>query len=348
MNDVTRVRDLLGSNDDPARVAGVEPSDDRSVDLLLLERILATSPASCPPVDAPRPPRRAAFVAGGVACALALGLTVTSWPRGDGGARAALPIRAAVVSSGAAEDGLTAREVLEKAASAAARDGDLEPTSGIGYRRVIAGYLQVAGGDQPASVIVPETVETWWKPNGSAQIHHAGAAPIWPSAEDRRAWDALGAPVPDTTRTDTIEDLDGNARRFSADPATLASQLRGEIPRGDRTARTLARLRDIRNAGASAALAAATFRVAADLPGVELFGRVTDQLGRSGVAVGIDSDYSGKLMRYELVISDDGQLLEYQQILLESAPFIHTRPPVQIAFEIEVARGVAPAVGSRP
>jgi hypothetical protein len=344
-NDTTAIRCLLLPEPDPAqRGSGVSTDLDHE---MILKRIIATPRGSRPAGVHHRRRGRATLAAAGALCILVLALTFTRWPATDGGARAALPIRAAVLQSAAAAHDVTPRSVLERAAAATARSRDLDPRA-IRYRRVMAGYLRIAGGSRPASVLVPETVETWWSPDGAAEIRHEGAAPIWPSELDRRAWTASGAPAPDATRTDHVKNADVDARRYPADPGTLARQLRREVPDSDRTARTLARLRDIRDAGASPALRAATFAVAARLPGIAGFGHVTDQLGRSGVAVGIDSAYSGKLTRYEMIFSSAGELLEYQEVLLEPATFTRARPPVQIAFEIEVHSGAAPAVGARP
>ena len=345
-DELTKVRRLLPPSNDPSRTAHANTRQP-GADEILLQQILATPIPEASQRWLIAKPRRSVLAGCLVLCAAVLVAILTPWPGPGSGALAALPIRPAVVLTSPAEPDPTAADVLESAAVAAARQPELPPSS-IRYRRVMAGYLRTIGGERPASVLAPETVETWLRPDGSAEIRHEGAAPIWPSEIDRKAWNASGAPVPDTTRTDHIRNADTDARGYSANPLVLAAQLDRQLPREDRAARTLMRLRDIRNASAAPDLRAATFRVAAQLPGIKVFGSAVDQLGRPGVAVGVDSDYSGKNTRYELLIGPEGELLEYQELLLEPAAFVRARPPVQIAFEIEVAGGAARAVGSRP
>jgi len=345
-DELTKVRCLLTPGDDPSRTAPTNAGDTQ-VDEFLLQQILASPLPAASRRRVSAKPRRSVLAGGAIVCAAVLAAILTPWPGRGSGALAALPIRPAVVVASPTQRDRTAAAVLESAAVTAARQPEL-PRSSIRYRRVMAGYLRIVGGERPASVIAPETVETWLQPDGSAEIRHEGAAPIWPSGSDRKAWNASGAPLPDTTRTDHIGNADVDARGYSANPLVLAAQLDRQLPHDNRTARTLMRLRDIRNAGAAPDLRAATFRVAAHLPGIKAFGPAVDQLGRPGVAVGVDSDYSGKNTRYELLIGPRGALLEYQELLLEPGAFIQARPPVQIVFEIEVAGGVARAMGSRP
>jgi hypothetical protein len=93
----------------------------------------------------------------------------------------------------------------------------------------------------------------------------------------------------------------------------------------------------------------ALLRALAQVPGLTVTGHVTDQLGRSGVALGIDSSYAGHKTRYEMILDPTtGLLLEYQSLLLEPAPFVAADPPTQLSFEIVATRVGGVPIGETP
>jgi hypothetical protein len=267
-------------------------------------------------------------------------------------ALAALPIAPSVTARSPSGQQPTPRQLLVRAAALAQREQAVAPgRRPVRYRRVMAAYLRTIGGSKPASVLVPETTETWAAPDGSGMIRHTAAVPIWPSAADRERWNGSGAGL-GGSRADHFKVIDPISPGKSTDPRLLDEQLRALVPGGlsgdDMTAWLMAQLRDASAApAASPALRRAALLVAADLP-LTSFGPVRDQLGRPGYAVGIDSRYSGKLTRYEWIISGRGTFLENQQVLLESGSFIQAPPPVQIEFEIATARTWVPDVGAEP
>jgi hypothetical protein len=269
----------------------------------------------------------------------------------DRSALAALPIRAAVTARpGTAGSNPSPSALLLAAARRARAERATAPLGRpIRYERTMAAYLHTVGGAAPASVLAPETTESWAAPDGSGQIRHRAAAVIWPSAEDRQHWEAGGAPL-GRSRTDQFAAIDPISRNRSSDPAVLARQVRAPTTGSpqDAVAWTMAAIRDIVNAQtASPALRGAALEVAARLP-LTSFGPVRDQLGRPGYALGVNSAYSGARTRYEWIISRRGALLEYQQLLLEPARFVHGHLPLQIEFEIESVRAWVARVGSTP
>jgi hypothetical protein len=267
-------------------------------------------------------------------------------------ALAALPIAPTVTARSPSGQQPNPHELLIGAAAATQQEQAVAPGGRpVRYERVMAAYLRTVGGSNPASVLAPETTETWAAPDGSGMIRHTAAAPMWPSAADRERWNASGGGL-SGSRTDHFKAIDQASRGKSTDPRVLDEHLRALVPGGlsgdDVTAWLMAQLRDVLAApAASPELRRAALLVAADLP-LTSFGAVRDQLGRPGYAVGIDSRYSGKLTRYEWIISGNGILLEDQQVLLESGAFIQARPPVQIAFEIATARTWVADVGAEP
>jgi hypothetical protein len=294
----------------------------------------------------------AAGAADGAAVVVVATGVIRPWPSTQ--QAVALPIRPAVTARDDAQAERNPRRLLRSAAAAVEAAPPAAGSGTVIYQRLIAGYLHTAGGENPASVLVPETTEEWVRPNGSGEIRHVLAAPIWPSSADERAWKEAGAPVPTGERTDRFDRGLRDGVRYSDRPAELSAQLRAlpeihQDPR-DATAQLFVKIHEIlREPAATPALRAALYRVAATLPGLTAFGAVTDQLGRPGIAVGIDSDYAGGMGRYQLIFDEDtGKLLEYQELLLERASFVQADPPTQIGFEIVAEHGTTSAVGRRP
>lgn len=347
-NDLERVRGLLPPDLDFA-APDVEPVDATPLrQAAILERVLSGPRSRERPTT--RRPRRRAPVA--LAMLTIAALAVLAGVRvADRSALAALPIRAAVTARTADAGSSPNPRALLLTAARHARAERATPPPGrpVRYQRTMAAYLHTVGGATPASVLAPERTESWATPDGSGEIRHSAAAVIWPSAEDRNRWGAGGAPL-GRSRTDHFADIDPISRNRSSDPSVLARQVRAPTTGSpqDAVAWTMAAIRDIVNAEtASPALRGAALEVAARLP-LTSFGPVRDQLARPGYALGIDSAYSGARTRYEWIVSRSGALLEYQQLLLEPAHFVHGRLPLQIEFEIQSVRAWVARVGSTP
>ena len=96
-------------------------------------------------------------------------------------------------------------------------------------------------------------------------------------------------------------------------------------------------------------LRAALYRVAAEIPDIELIGRATDPVGRQGIAVAITSDYSGALSRRELIFSPrDAGLLAEREILLERVPWLDADPPMTVSYSVFLEAGFAASTSERP
>jgi hypothetical protein len=352
-NDVDRVRELLPLSADPTSLR--DPDDHLGATAeSILQRVLATPESMTATVHRGlrhgRGRNRLSLGLAIMAMAAVTVLFAVRFVAHD--ALAALPIAPTVTARSPSGRQPTPHELLTRAGWAAQQEQAVAPGGRpVRYQRVMAAYLRTVGGSRPASVLAPETTEEWAAPDGSGMIRHTAAAPIWPSAADRERWNASGGGL-SGSRTDRFKVIDPISPGKSPDARVLDEQLRALVPGGlagdDVTAWLMAQLRDVLAApAASPELRRAALLVAADLP-LTSFGAVRDQLGRPGYAVGIDSRYSGKLTRYEWIISGGGTLLEYQEVLLESGSFIQAPPPVQIEFEIATARTWVPDVGGEP
>jgi hypothetical protein len=187
-------------------------------------------------------------------------------------------------------------------------------------------------------------------------VRSTPAAAIWPSVADRRAWKATGARLPTAADTTVFRpgQLDAMTDDYSTDADRLELQLRRRIARTgsgpDADAQRFVKLRElVTSPTASRALRAAVYDVASRLRAVRSYGAVRDQLGRPGVAVGVESAYGGKRTRYELIVNPrTGQLLQTRDLLLEAATYVQASPPVQEAFEIFDTQTYAPSLGRDP
>jgi hypothetical protein len=89
---------------------------------------------------------------------------------------------------------------------------------------------------------------------------------------------------------------------------------------------------------------AALFRALATIDGIEHRGEVVDRAGRDGIA--FSSEYGGELI--VVVDPETGELLETENVMLESAPAIPIDEPVVRGYEVVLTVASVAAVGERP
>lgn len=180
--------------------------------------------------------------------------------------------------------------------------------------------LYVTGGDAPNFFFETTTKRsTWISPDGSGRIIEVVTVDF-PSEADRAAWRDAGAPrlqgdlsSDETFGRGELSFVDTN--ELPNDPRELRSWI--EVRTGEDTWRTFSMVGDLlRYTTTPPAVRAALYLVAADLDGVELVGKTTDALGRSGVAVG----YTHAGVRHELIF-DPGtaELLGEEDVLVEDS-----------------------------
>jgi hypothetical protein len=155
-------------------------------------------------------------------------------------------------------------------------------------------------GNGPATNFVfvqPLTREAWIGVDGSFRLYETTGAVTFPSAADQAAWISAGSP-----------DLGGGDVNDETEPAGGWYLDTSELPADSQALRDLIEQREIvggpdgdwetfaivgdllRETSVPPAVRGALYEVAADLPGVELVGRVEDGAGRPGIAVAYTHD----------------------------------------------------------
>lgn len=227
-----------------------------------------------------------------------------------------------------------AAEVLNAAAEKAALQPPLrlEPGEYLHVEEVMTarfdgvGYAAVATGSR----------ETWIAADGSGRIIDRPLDLVFPTPADRLAWIEDGRPayvwgeLPGGAEVTCGSYEPGRLNlnplaALPADPDALYEVIRDRVVRGDiRTApeaKQAATMLDeifelLRNGYGPPEVRSALYHVAARLPGIELLGEVTDEYGRSGIAVGIT--WAG--FRNELIMDKSGDLLGTRRVQVDPRP----------------------------
>lgn len=253
---------------------------------------------------------------------------------------------------------------LERAGQAAQNGPTLKLAAGqYLYSEVftLTGGYYVFGAGNPAErayIVQPETIQTWEAPDGSdrevwtydggqqfatnaswASWLRAGQPPIAPPSntpsgqEVEYGGPGVLAPPDDLSRLPTdpaalaqlIDSNETGLNEVTSDPTVPVSPAY--------TFSTAARILATPAFGSSPALRTALYQVMADVPGIELLGRATDQSGRTGTEIagplggnGYGQPGGDAGVRDEVIVdSADGAVLEFGQVIaepsLESAEF---------------------------
>jgi len=256
----------------------------------------------------------------------------------------ALAILVPTVTNGPTGASPAAADALYRAASSARSQRAL-PVPGPGqflYRRSMERQtsMYVSGNDLD-NFLFTETVEVedWSAEDGSGRTVSQASEITFPSAADEAAWRATGEPRLETGRRDQH---DGAGDRYvldindvPTDPDELLAAIeRREILGGDPadwvTFQIIGELLQLTYR--SPEHRAALYEVAANFPGVDYEGEVTDPLGRTGDAV----SYEGGGSRHELIFDPEtAELLAERIVLLQQEEGLvndDTWPGTKIAF----------------
>lgn len=253
--------------------------------------------------------------------------------------------------------GSAAAHVLDAAADVAAAQPFTPSAEGYVYARSItaAPFTSIGENGKPWTVIARSTQEEWVAPDGSGRVRTGLAVLSFVGQSDQAAWEAAGSPKPGTKASDRSFGIGELAYEDVAalptDVHDLAALLRGRAQIADQPDIEMLVIIGnlLRRTDASPQLRASLYRVAAAIPGVELLGRVTDEAGRPGVAVGIVSDSTGWLERTELIFDPaTSRLLGERTELLERVNWIDADPPVVIEYAVYVAAGTVDSPSERP
>jgi hypothetical protein len=165
------------------------------------------------------------------------------------------------------------------------------------YTKSVVAFLS---GGKGWNALSPGVREFWTGPTGG-RIHERWGKPLFPTATDRKNWIAAGRPQV-STREDSANIPPTHSLDLPTDPDKLYATLHDRaVGHGNSTRPEMFTLiaDALRETGASPALRAALYEVAARIPGVQLIGPAKDRIGRRGVAVAY---VDGKIHeRHELI-----------------------------------------------
>jgi hypothetical protein len=265
------------------------------------------------------------------------------WRWALAGAAAAVALALGIVLAGAlpsdhgGAEPAAAQALGEASTAAAQQPAEAPPTTGqYVYTKSDTAHLEIHEG---WSVLVPVVRETWVSPDGSGRIVETRGQPQFLSETDRAGWQAAGSPDLDAGKTsDEVFRAQGSTepgtptvagspedylryRDLSAlptDPDSLRQLIEERKveggPPGD--AETFTIIGDLlRETYTSPVLRSALYRIASELPGVELVGEVKDPAGREGVAVAYTEPQG---VRHELIFDrQTSALLGERDVLVD-------------------------------
>jgi hypothetical protein len=278
-------------------------------------RALLQTRMSATPVPRHTPRRR--WVLGSVpltigAVALAVALVLNPWASQQHDARAAA----------AQFNALAAKAVELKRTTAPLTDGQFVYTKS---ESVWTTSAPTASGTF-AMALVPRTREIWIGADGSGRIHQEiTGPPVWLGQPDPALADSIASQADEDwtfgpgemANTDDMFGLTPERMTaLAADPAALAALIGERAAHAGPTpdVESFVIVGDLlRESNLSPEFRAAIYRYAAGIPRVELLGTLTDNAGRSGVAVA--QEYRG--VRHELIFdADTAQLLEERDVIV--------------------------------
>lgn len=190
-------------------------------------------------------------------------------------------------------------------------------------------FLYVVGDGRTLFFHQPLMGASWIGPDGSGRILNTAGAVTFPTDEDRATWIAAGSP-------DLCADVcEGQTRDEPFGPGELAIRRVPDLPTNPEELLELLERREIvggpsgdwetfaiigdllREASLQPKERAALYQVAAELPGVELVGRVVDGAGRPGVAVAYTRTNTDAPSRHELIFDPmTAELLGENEVLV--------------------------------
>jgi hypothetical protein len=226
--------------------------------------------------------------------------------------------------------------VLHRVALRAAKQPP-EPTPGPGqflYTRSESAstFLYVVGDGHTLFFHQRLIRASWIGLDGSGRILNTAGPVTFPTEEDRATWIAAGSPdlCADVCQGRTDSELFGpgeliyaNYTDLPTDPEELLERIESREliggPHGDWE--TFAIIGDLlRETSLPPKERAALYQVAAELPGVELVGRVVDGAGRPGVAVAYTRTNTDAPSRHELIFDPTtAELLGENEVLTEDS-----------------------------
>jgi hypothetical protein len=190
-------------------------------------------------------------------------------------------------------------------------------------------FLYVVGDGRTLFFKQPFIRVSWIGLDGSGRILNTAGAVTFPTEEDRATWIAAGSPdlCADVCEGRTESELFGPGELIYSDygdlptdPEELLELIEGRelIGGPDGDWETFAIIGDLlRETSQQPKVRAALYQVAAELPGVELVGRVVDGAGRPGVAIAYRHERTDAPSRSELIFDPTtAELLGTNEVLI--------------------------------
>lgn len=222
--------------------------------------------------------------------------------------------------------------VLERLARvAAAQPANLPAAGQYLFTRSRSAYAVVS---PPCVAIEPSQREAWIGADGSGLLRDTPLGHVrYPSASDREACASQPSrPAPARSRSDVwsapgcLSLAPVDLSKLPLDPAALREQLEtGKIEGGPSgAAEAFVQVGDLlRKTDASPVLRAALYRAAAGLPGVRLLGRVTDPVGRPGIALAHVDIAPGAILNELIFDPHTSALLAERQTIIRAHSGFH-------------------------
>lgn len=248
----------------------------------------------------------------------------------------------ALLPAGSGGPSPAAAAVLRHAARAAARQPAVEPPAPgqFVYTKSKSLFMDTAvTNQQTIDYYEHVTREAWIGPDGSGRIREAESLPSFVTDADRAAWVAAGKPdLTGHRNSDQTWGAGGldylNLSKLPTDPAQLEQLIEHRTiesgPPGD--AETFTIIGDLlRETYAPPGVRSALYTIASQLPGVQLVGKIRDQLGRTGIAVA----YVSHAISHELIFDPktSALLAERQQVVGTDPSQVQPRVPVGTVLE---------------
>lgn len=233
-----------------------------------------------------------------------------------------------------AHNALSGRQELLKLARAAARQ-PTPPTThpGYAYTKTMGWYLGTrVDGQATTSVVIPSTEQLWVAPDGRAHVHRVTSRPDGSRSVDDFTVGKDPVPVQLSTNETAL------ARQLAVGHPLSNGPLEKFVALTD-----LAALQPIPPRAESAIL-----RLLARTPALINRGSVIDRAGRRGVAVTLDSTYSGLLTRYTWIFDPHtGALLGNEEMLIDPGK-LHVRRGSVISYTTYLSSGWTSSASSPP